>query len=172
MNRDTLQKALDKHELTVSAEFVPISDSENAKERYVIPADLCLNWDVTLFHRGHKVFTTPYTAGIWYCSSYPYKNPEGGNYRPEDLAAVLDECMGRRPTMALDSLAVFCCLIQETAVLDHGGFAEWAAYCGGTLDSEKAKQRYLRLLRNAVVFRASVGADSLNELRDATRSVR
>lgn len=72
----TLAETLAKHEITVAAEFVPLSKSRNAKtvDDRGNPV-LSLNWLVTIKRAGRDVITSDYMAGMAHCPSYNRKPP-------------------------------------------------------------------------------------------------
>lgn len=76
MSKHPLETAMEKHGITVKAEFVPFSKSRNAgnKDERGNPI-YSLNWKVTLQRNGRDVITTDYSAGIGHCPSYNKKAP-------------------------------------------------------------------------------------------------
>lgn len=72
----TLAETLAKHEITVAAEFVPLSKSRNAKavDDRGNPV-LSLNWLVTIKRAGRDVITSDYMAGMAHCPSFNSKMP-------------------------------------------------------------------------------------------------
>jgi hypothetical protein len=56
--------------LSVSSEFIPFSQSRNAKAN-AKPGERSLNWQVTVHNAaGHPILTTYYSAGVGHCPAY------------------------------------------------------------------------------------------------------
>lgn len=181
---------MDKHGLTVAAEFVPWSQSRNKDEKETDSSGkptarprLSLNWRVTLAKAGRPILTADYGAGIGHCPAY--KNPPkhmAGNvdaYR-RDIAVQwecengkaarimhgVDFISGKSPILP-DPLDVLHSLIMDASALDAGGFEEWARDYGYDTDSRKAEAIYRACLEIALKLRAGLGDAVLSELREA-----
>lgn len=69
-----LESAMEKHGLTIKAEFVPFSKSRNATTKTIDGKPwMSLNWKVTLQRNGRDVVTTDYGAGVANCPGYQAK---------------------------------------------------------------------------------------------------
>lgn len=69
--KDKMRAAMDALGLTVTAEFVPFSQSRNAaNDPGNKPGERSLNWRVTLNRNGAPILTTDYQAGIAHAPSY------------------------------------------------------------------------------------------------------
>ena len=78
MNNHPLETAMEKHGITIKAEFVPFSKSRNASRDDMGGKPWpSLNWKVTLQRNGRDVLTTDYGAGVAHCPSYNKPVPAG-----------------------------------------------------------------------------------------------
>ncbi len=172
--------------VTMTAEFVPFSQSRNAAEKH--PS---LNWNVTIHKGGRVVLTTDYGAGMAHCPAYSRKAPNNYDrlkkyWRDEACRAeceagfAIGRVMGFWPhhgdgagqrfrfdkkTPILPDLAdVMHCLVLDASVLDCGGFENWAADFGYDTDSRKAEATYRQCLDLAVKMRAAFGDAGMAEM--------
>lgn len=161
--------------LTIRAVFVPFSQSRNAKEKH--PS---LNWRVTLQCKGRDVLTCDYSAGSAYCPadkknwSEPHAKREAVRLECETGKAArefssLSHVSANGPAIMPNDRDVIASLLLDASVLDAGGFADWAADCGYSDDSRKARAIYDECLAHALAFQAAVGAYAFAELREAAR---
>lgn len=91
--------------------------------------------------------------------------------RDESKPAYLDGSGGPRKKCPIEpgAVNVLACLAMDSHVLDAGGFEEWASEYGYETDSRAAEKIYREVLEQALKLRAGLGAEALDELRDATR---
>lgn len=169
--RDLIAKA----GLTVGAVFVPFSQSRNAKEKH--PS---LNWRVTLQCKGRDVLTCDYSAGSAHCPadkknwSEPHAKREAVRLECETGKAArefssLSHVSANGPAIMPNDRDVIASLLLDASVLDAWSFADWAADCGYSDDSRKARAIYDECLAHALAFQAAVGAYAFAELREAAR---
>lgn len=184
-NNETLAACIDRLGLSIHAEFVPFSQSRNAKPD-AKPSDRSLNWRVTLVRhylngngdaRSLDILTTDYSAGVGHCPSYRY----GMRWNLENATAIEFETeKGRRaprsPSMPIgrnpilpDPVDVIASLALDSEILDYAGFEQWADEFGYDPDSRKAEAIYSACLQNALHLRVGLGEQALSELREAAR---
>lgn len=185
-NNETLAACIDQLGLSIRTEFVPFSQSRNAKLD-AKPSDRSLNWRVTLAkrwvndngdNRYSDVLTTDYSAGIGHCPSYR----QGMRWTLENAAAIEFETergrrapayrslnpIGGKPIMP-DPVDVIASLARDSDVLDYAGFEQWADEFGYDPDSRKAESTYRACLQIALQLRNGLGEQALSELREAAR---
>lgn len=175
MSDSTLKEFCERNELTVRSEFVPQSQSRNAwkgKKSEIPFKKLCLNWKVTLVHKGRDILTTDFQAGVNHCPSY----------EPGRVTVDVDECCrkecedGRdynnpsgvrnKPILPITTDVVYS-LANEAKVLDYNSSAAWADDMGYGSDSIKGKAVYDACLLNALAMRNGLGEALLAELQQA-----
>lgn len=160
--------------LTMTAEFVPWSQSRNAGERH-----RSLNWRVTLHRNGRAFLTTDYGAGIAHCPGYKYRPGDTRSGYERDQR-VNRECetgyparfhgRGPKDQAILPRFAdVLASLCVDTDAIDAPDFETWASYLGFDTDSRKAEATYRACLEIATRLRAALGAEEFEELRGACR---
>ena len=171
------QATIDKLGLTISAKFVPFSQSRNAKEK-----SPSLNWQVTLLRDGREVLTTDYSAGCAHAPSYKQTWGRRTSEDQERDSRVAWECENGRPagqfvnirhraqnppTLQPDTEGVIWSLVMDSDVIDAGGFESWASDLGYDPDSRKAEATYRACLEIALKLRAAIGDAGLAALREA-----
>lgn len=170
----TPQTAIEALGLTVSAVFVPQSQSRNAKE-VKTPSDLSLNWRVTVSRNGRPVIETDYMQGIGHAPAYKASARALGHanslLRFEALKKEAET--GRHsqgfarplpsPTVA-DVLYSLCC---DAGALDYASFEDWAPDFGYSEDSREAERIYRACLEIALKLRNAIGEAGLEQLREA-----
>ena len=74
--KSALELAMEKNNVSIKSEFVPLSKSRNAntKDERGNPV-LSLNWNVTLQRNGRDILTTEYSAGMGHCPSFNREPP-------------------------------------------------------------------------------------------------
>lgn len=166
--------------LTITAKFIPFSQSRNKDEKH--PS---LNWKVTVQRNGRDVMECDWMAGAGHCPSYGKKPPAAWD-RPArfwpDLVAKFETESGyqTRPfttwggfsadkskPITPDLVDVMASLIMDSSVLDAGGFEDWAGDYGYDSDSRHAESIYRACLENALKLRAAIGESGMVLLRDA-----
>lgn len=178
--REKLESAIAALGLTVSAEFVPFSQSRNKAEKH-----RSLNWRVTLQRNGRDVMTTDYSAGIAHCPAYKRLGMNGlGRETMEQRESIVFETekgrtaprvfsgrftgsgIGGAPILP-DSVDVVWSLAQDSDVLDYGSFEDWADTFGYDTDSRSAESTYRACLEIALKLRNAIGESGLESLRQA-----
>ena len=170
---------LERMGVTLSAVFVPFSQSRNKNEKR--PS---LNWRVTLHYNGRDVIETDYTQGIAHCPAYkkPIKFSDGRIDKWATDRAIETECEKGRRTVAIngsgyfsvskeripppDVVDVLYSLMLDASAIDAGGFSEWCADMGLDDDSIRARAIYDACIETAVKLRAAFGEKTLSNLRD------
>lgn len=159
--------------LTVSAVFVPFSQSRNKGEK-----DPSLNWRVTLQCKGRDVLTCDYFAGSAHCPAdkkkwaTPYDKREALRKECETGRTLKTRggevrwAIANGPAIMPDARQVIASLLHDADVLDAGSFADWAADFGYDADSMKARAIYDECIAHAVALRAAVGPAMFDALRE------
>ena len=168
---ESIQATADKLGLTMTAAFVPWSQSRNKDEKTDRGAPVrSLNWEITICKGGRRILTTDYNAGVAFCPSYKQR----GNI--EDDRRVKTECESgskyesgaMRGCQILPKLAdVLHSLVLDSDALDYSTYEEWAAELGYDADSRKGEAVYRACLEIALKLRNGLGEQALAELRDA-----
>lgn len=174
------QAAVDKHGISIKAEFVPFSKSRHAEnDPGNRPYNRSLNWKVTLVKDGRDIITTDYSAGCGHCPSYKQNarwtldytqlivfETEHGKaaHRPNGFSFI----KGGKPILP-ETLSVIHSLIRDCDVLDYSSFEQWAADFGYDEDSRKAESIYRACLEIALKVRNGIGMTAMQELQEAAR---
>lgn len=171
--------------LTMRAEFVPFSQSRNAKPRNGQDKPWqSLNWTVTLARDGRDFLTTDYGQGIGHApaSKGSVRSYGGAGSMLRAAALEIEMEQGRRaepsvlgaggfragkPLPPPDLSAVLYSLVSDASVLDEGGFEQWAASLGYDSDSRAAEAIYRACLEIGLKLRAAIGDAGITALRDA-----
>lgn len=180
--QESLADCIERLGLSIRAEFVPFSQSRNAKPD-AKPSERSLNWRVTLVRRRDNgdarfsdILTTDYSAGIGHCPSYR----QGMRWTLENAAAIESETekgrrapayrrsnpIGGKPIMP-DPVDVIASLALDSDVLDYSAFEQWAPEFGYDPDSRKAESTYRACLEIALRLRNGLGESDLAALRAA-----
>ncbi len=164
--------------LSVSARFVPFSQSRNAKQTH--PS---LNWVVTLSRNGRALFSCDYMAGSGHAPAY--KNPPKAGSALQ-YKAIQFECetgliayletsgtirAAARGSIEPDAANVIACVLLDCDALFYSGFESWADEFGYDADSIRARAMYDECLSKALALRAALGDASFNALREAAREL-
>ena len=163
---------IDSLGLEYSAEFVPFSQSRNAKEK-----NRSLNWRVT-FKRGRQSLTTDYSQGVGHIPGYstqPYRNngwyydyaksvAESGKVR---IDVRYETRLAGGVSLPIPSREdVLYSLVMEAGVLDFPKFEDWAADFGYDPDSRKGEAVYRACIVIALELRSMIGDVNLAKLRE------
>jgi hypothetical protein len=176
---ETLKAAVDALGLEYRAEFVPFSNSRNAKKA-TKPGDYSLNWRVTI-SKGARSISTDYMQGIAHIPGYRH----GTRYTVDEWDALKFACesgrtagrpgsvlgmsMGSKPIPAPELHEIMYSLSMDASALDCATFEEWAGDYGYETDSRSAEKIYRECLRIALELRAMVGDAGLQSLSDAAQ---
>ena len=174
------QAAIDKHGISIKAEFVPFSKSRNAaNDPGNRPYNRSLNWKVTLVKDGRDILTIDYSAGCGHCPSYKqmarwtldytrlivFETEHGkAAHCPNGFSFI----KGGKPIMP-KPMDVIHSLMTDCDVLDYGTFEQWARNFGYDEDSRKAESIYRACLETALQIRSGLGETAMRELQEASR---
>lgn len=203
---DSLIKAND---LGARFEFVPFSQSRNAKPRKEMTREgekpwRSLNWRVTFTRGGRDLFTTEYSAGLAHCPAYK-KAQKSGAGRTDSMIAdkvITAEIEGGfelryAPDSAFHGFAVtipnpdpnspagskikkaivpalrdvWASVLNDSDVLDSGGFESWASDYGYDTDSRNAESVYKACLEIGLKVRAALGDSLMATMRELAHSL-
>lgn len=190
MAKAELQQAIADLGLTVTAEFVPFSQSRHAKKDAKVN-DRSLNWRVSLKRMAYfdeqdgvapgyrpgserTLLTTDYSAGIGHCPSY-----KQGRLSVDEAEAITRETETGKPARIYrtaggpkilpDTLDVIHSLVSDADVLNYSTFEDWASDTGYDTDSRKAEAIYRECLKLALALRNGLGDEGLKRLQDAAQ---
>ena len=176
---DDREFILDAMGVTLSATFVPFSQSRNKAEK-----EPSLNWRVTLKKGDSEIITTDYMQGCGHAPAYktPIKFANGERDEYLTKKAIARECeTGKRarslgrggPSFidggkieAPDVVDVLHCLMSDSDAIDYRGFEDWANDMGFDSDSIKARDIYTACLGTALKLRSAFGESTLGDLRE------
>lgn len=185
MAKQELEIAIADIGLSISAEFIPFSQSRNAAEK--TPS---LNWRVTLMRRrsNHdpereapiiataEILTTDYMAGCAHAPSYKQRQDVDGaeavkwecerGYRALPMSSVNSFAKIGRPLLP-ETCDVVYSLVQDSDVLEYDSFESWALGIGHDVDSRAAEKTYQACLAIALKLRNGLGEKNLTNLRAA-----
>ena len=191
--RERIEKTCRDLGLTMTAEFVPFSQSRNAKPKEDGKVWRSLNWRVSIWRAIDRVgkidkllvATTDYSAGEAHCPAYKAKEHGRPGFMSidRDKAIAYEVEHGRRwwtfagPVKSTngkdakdimpDMVDVVASLVMDASVIDCGTFEEWASEYGMDTDSRKAEATYRACLETALKLRNGIGEAGLQKLRDA-----
>lgn len=174
--REKIAAAMAALGLSVSAEFVPFSQSRNKDSDH-----RSFNWRVTLSRDiGGPILTTDYGAGIAHAPAYKLlkMGASFGRTTLEQRDAIEFETEKGRawrrsylgiggPPILPEPESVVWSLVQDASVLDSGGFEEWASELGYDTDSRSAESTYRACLELALKLRGAIGDAGIEALRTA-----
>lgn len=169
----TPNEPIDALGLSLESEFVPFSQSRNAKEKH-----LSLNWRVTLLCKTRKIVTTDYGAGMAHTPAY--KAAKGNKDSVYNHTRIKTECekgfavqpnseytINRNAPILPDAKDVIYSLIQDGWAIDYPTYEGWASDLGYDEDSRKGEAIYRACLEIGLKLRASLGEAGLTTLREA-----
>lgn len=169
--RAILEMAASALGISISAEFVPFSQSRNKGE-----PRRSLNWRATISHNGRAILTTDYSAGEGHCPAYNLSVKQAGGrnslMRDEMLAYECEHgrvyriaFSGFGPKIAPPLADILASLMMESDVLDFGGFEDWASNFAFDPDSRSAETIYRACLEIGLKLRMALGDTNLAKLR-------
>lgn len=175
-----LQSAVDALGLTYAAQFVPFSQSRNAKKA-TKPGDYSLNWRVSIT-KGGRTLTTDYMQGIGHLPGYTQRT----RWTNDEWEALKHACeTGKTVKMrwagswqapmrgeaipAPELRDVLYSLALDASVIDAGSFEEWAREFGYDTDSREAERIYKACMKIALELRAMIGEGGVTALREASQ---
>jgi hypothetical protein len=168
--------------LSVTAEFVPFSQSRNKGE-----AHKSFNYQVTLARNGKPILTTDYSMGVAHSPSYDKQTfgKVSGYYersiragieekecetgRTHHYNSARDEVMRASKAVAIlpEPADVLHALAMDSDVLNYSAFENWAYDLGMDPDSRSGEKIYRACLEIALKLRNGLGEDNLAKLREA-----
>lgn len=173
---DNIRAFMERHKLTIEAEFVPFSKSRHATPAKGEKEWLSLNWKVTLLRDGRRVLTTDYAQGSGHCPADKLDPKKFGKVVKAEM--VRHECeTGKRarrvhengplfngPAIALDPVPVLASLASDASAIDYPSYEPWAEDLGFDPDSRKGEAAYRACLEIALALRSAIGDAALSEL--------
>lgn len=186
---DIIEAICARSGVTMTAVFVPFSQSRNAKPGADGKTWRSLNWKVTIARNRHSL-TTDYAQGEAHAPAYKAKMLGGGKasatytnrLRSAAIAQEIEtgrvHVFGDGPLVAYNAMHdtrkpilaprlgdVMHSLVRDSDVLDLAGFEDWAANYGYDTDSKSAEAIYRACIEIALQLRAMLGDSLLTELR-------
>lgn len=179
--RETVNALAHSLGLDMRAEFVPFSQSRNAKPRDGQDKPWrSLNWRVTLTRNGRDVLSTDYSQGEAHTPAHKAKADNFDKWQRSQAIALEIETgkiarafMGGKPQATSKPIPapyladVLHSLALDSDVLNYARFEDWAAEFGYETDSRKAESTYRACLEIALAMRAAIGDAGLEQLREA-----
>lgn len=184
--RETVNALAHELGLELRAQFVPFSQSRNAKPRAGQSAPWkSLNWRVTIERNGREILTCDYSQGVAHCPAskapaarFPSNDDrqQAINLEIETGFVALPDYLGRprvskRPIPAPEIADVLASLAWDSDVLDYPNFESWAENFGYSPDSRAAESTYRQCLSHALALRAAIGDSALARLQAAAREM-
>lgn len=178
--RGDLDVEIERLEFDYLAEFVPQNVSRHRDEK-----EPTLNWKITLRRRAVHgvVFMCDYMQGIGSVPGWPMglsmrnRSVDEDNMLKLFKRAAID---GKYPHRYHVNAAFYTMrelpkpelrdilysLVADSDVLETSGFEDWASNLGYDTDSRKAEATYRDCIDYALRFKALVGQENLDKLRD------
>lgn len=169
---ETFANEIARQRLTVTAVFVPFSQSRNAdKDPKREISKRSLNWKVTLHKDGREILTTDYMAGVAHCPSYKqnarWTLAYAGPIEFEtETGRAFREGWENGKAIEPDAMGVIASLAMDAGAIDFGSFEEWASDYGYDADSRAAEGIYRACLGIALKLRSGLGEADLATLRE------
>lgn len=172
--------------VTMSAAFVPLSQSRNAKPGADGKIWRSLNWRVAFqVHERPAFLATDYSQGEAYSPAHKWK-AETDYDRWAKSDAIDLECetgkearrpwgngskaiAGHKPIAAPPIGDVLQALARDSDVLDYAGFEQWALEFGYDTDSRAAESIYRQCVDLALQLKRGLGEHLLSEIRLAAQ---
>lgn len=178
--RENVNRMAHELGLDIKAQFVPFSQSRNAKPRAGQDKPWqSLNWRIKLERNGQPVLETDYGQGVAYCPASKAPASRFDKWQLSRAIAIeietgkIARVMGDSPFATAKAIPapeiadVLHSLALDSSVLDFAGFADWAADYGYDTDSRSAESTYRLCLDYALALRAAIGDSALAKLRVA-----
>ena len=170
MEKSEIKTVLESLKLDVKFQFVPFSQSRNAKEK-----NLSLNYKATILYNGKELFTTDYFMGIAHAPSY-----KQGKLCVDDSNAIKFEAENgqtfkhgnvisqyiKKPIIP-DTVDFFYCIQSDCDVLNYSDFEDFADSFGYDKDSKRAEKIYQTCIKQALKLRNAIGETGLNKLAES-----
>lgn len=172
---------LNKLQITMQCEFIPLSQSRNAKKEYHSRTDFSINWKVTIFKNDHIVVDKQdYMQGIGHLPAklgqssmtlFVYDRVqaacEKGLYNPQWKNSSWISLTKKIPEPTIPD--VLWNLLVDAKVWDYDGFPDWCADFGYNDDLISAKKTYDDCMKIAISLHKHFSDDeieTLNQLFD------
>ncbi len=177
--KESIEEVAAELGLTMKADFVPLSKSRNAGEKYPT-----LNWKVTIQKGGRSIIETDYSAGIAHCPAYNASVKQLGHKNSVMRDGYIRrECeTGHRALLVVGSVgqsmgmpimpefaSVLHSLVSDAGAIDYSRFEDWASDYGYDTDSRKGEATYRTCLEFGLKLRNALGEDGLATLRSAVQ---
>lgn len=173
MSKRELLAFISKRNVTMTADFVPFSQSRNKAEKH-----LSLNWVVTIAIEGREVWKGDYSAGCGHTAAYKASRAElGMSNSVIRVDAIRKECetgiawnaklSAPRLKVSPNICDVLYSLSLDGSAIDAGGFEQWASDFGYDTDSRKAEAAYKVCIETGLKLRNVLGENGLRELNNA-----
>lgn len=170
-----LSQAIVDAGLTMTARFIPWSQSRNKHEKHPT-----LNWVVTVLHNGRPIIETDYGAGCAHCPAYkskltPLAKQQAIKWECENgfEASWHENCKHfsrkNKTPLSPDIESVVYSLLLDGNAIDHPDFESWACNCGYDTDSRKAEAIYRTCLEIGLKLRNALGDATLRKLQEAAQ---
>jgi hypothetical protein len=173
--------------LEIACQFVPFSQSRNAKPRAGQEKPWrSLNWRVTLTRAGSSApgLTIDYSQGEGHAPASKARADRFDKWQRSQAIALEIETgkiatafsVGKphatgKPVPAPEIADILHSLALESSAIDYAGFEDWAAEFGYDADSRSAESAYRECLAHALAFRALIGDSKLQELIEAANEM-
>jgi len=168
MNTEITQ-TLNNMGLTMTAEFVPFSQSRNAKKNPQVN-DLSINWSITI-NRGNRSLTTDYMQGIGHLPEeikqksfnritiaeyetiqFACETSKIGFFSDVSKKIIIKPNNKKLNPPTLED--VLYCLLLDSEVLNYDSFESWANEFGYNVDSIKDQKVYNECMKIALKFKS------------------
>lgn len=163
--KQTLKTALDDLGVTMTATFVPWSESRSYKRNASV-SEHSLNWKITLKRDDREILTTGYSAGIGHAPSYKqgrltleresmlaHETEQGTQARSASSLGVIT----RGKPIVPNICDVVACLVSDASAIDCRSFEDWASDFGYDTDSRSAEATYRACLETGLALRSALG---------------
>lgn len=162
MKKSEIKAVLETLKLDVKFQFVPFSQSRNAKEK-----NLSLNYKATILHNGKELFTTDYFQGYAHCPSY-----KQGKLSIDENNKIKSECeTGKNANIYAKEINImpniidfFYCISSDCDVLNYSDFEDFADNMGYDKDSRQAEKIYNECIKQALKLKNAIGEKGLSQL--------
>jgi hypothetical protein len=163
-SRDAINALCARHDVTMSAVFVPQSFSRHSAEK-----THTLNWRVTFASPKRGAFALDYSQGIGhvpgnqiartlYDEQIMGKPWETGRYNPNPRGSFAVT----RPLPAPSAADILYCIVLDDTC-EHSSFEDWASDMGYDTDSRKAEQIYNQCREQSRDARRILGRELMTE---------
>lgn len=154
-------------DFSIKETFIPFSQSRNKGEKLE-----SLNWKVDIFYKSSFVMTVDYMQGQAHCPSYKWKDSyirrKGISFECESgfkaRLGIGDRPYPTKTKIKPDTMDLLYCVVQDSKVVESGGFEDWCNDYGFSSDSIKAKGIYDDCMKSSLALVARVGLENMPKL--------